>query len=162
MKCPTRGENRLDHVYTNIKQAYRAIPLPHLGLSDHISLLTPAYTPLRRKTSPHKVTIKTWGCIFFSFRIVLQTLSRAYFNIRTWVYTLKLFCPTLSSLLVMTLWTNAYGSSLTRSPGWPARSAHSSETVTLPSGQATELCTALQELNWREESKKQRGSRRRE
>ncbi len=31
VKCSTRGENTLDHVYTNIKHAYRAIPLPHLG-----------------------------------------------------------------------------------------------------------------------------------
>lgn len=39
IKCSTRGENTLDHVYTNIKHAYRAIPLPHLGQSDHLSLL---------------------------------------------------------------------------------------------------------------------------
>ncbi|XP_053532800.1 multivesicular body subunit 12Ba isoform X1 [Ictalurus punctatus] len=49
VKCFTRGENTLDHVYSNIKHAYRAIPLPHLGQSDHLSLLlSPAYTPLRR------------------------------------------------------------------------------------------------------------------
>lgn len=52
VKCPTRGDNTLDRVYTNIKHAYRAIPLPHLGQPDHFSmLLTPAYTPLRRKTT---------------------------------------------------------------------------------------------------------------
>lgn len=47
VKCPTRGKNTLDHVYSNIKHAYPRILLPHLGLSDYISLLlTPAYTPL--------------------------------------------------------------------------------------------------------------------
>ena len=45
-KCATRGKNTLDHVYSNIKHAYRATPLPHLGQSDHLSLfLFPAYTP---------------------------------------------------------------------------------------------------------------------
>lgn len=61
VKRSTRGENILDHVHTNIKHAYRAIPLPHLGQLDHLSLpLTAAYTPLRRKTRSHKATIKTW------------------------------------------------------------------------------------------------------
>ena len=61
VKCPTRGKNTLDHVYTNIKHAYRAIPLPHLGQSDHLSLLlTPAYTPLRRSAPLQTKTITTW------------------------------------------------------------------------------------------------------
>lgn len=61
VRCPTRGENTLDHVYSNIKHAYRAVPLPHLGRSDHLSLLlTPAYTPLSRQTKPTKRTITTW------------------------------------------------------------------------------------------------------
>lgn len=48
-------------MYSNIKHAYRAVLLPHLGLSDHISLLlVPAYTPLRRKTKPTTKTITTW------------------------------------------------------------------------------------------------------
>ena len=51
----------MDHVYTNIKHAYRAIPLPHLGQSDHLSLLlTPAYTPLRRSAPLQTKTITTW------------------------------------------------------------------------------------------------------
>ena len=41
---PTRGKNTLDRLYSNLKKAYRTIPLPHLGRSDHISLLSvPAY-----------------------------------------------------------------------------------------------------------------------
>ena len=43
---PTRGKNTLDLVYTNIKGAYKASPLPHIGLSDHLTvLLEPAYRP---------------------------------------------------------------------------------------------------------------------
>ncbi|KAK2875601.1 hypothetical protein Q8A73_024029 [Channa argus] len=35
---PTRDKNTLDHVYSNIRGAYRAAPRPHFGHSDHISL----------------------------------------------------------------------------------------------------------------------------
>nr|XP_057925471.1 uncharacterized protein LOC131127531 isoform X2 [Doryrhamphus excisus]XP_057925472.1 uncharacterized protein LOC131127531 isoform X2 [Doryrhamphus excisus]XP_057925473.1 uncharacterized protein LOC131127531 isoform X2 [Doryrhamphus excisus] len=60
VKCPTRGANTLDHVCSNIKHGYRATPLPHLGQSDHLSLLlTPAYTPLRRRSRPTKKIITT-------------------------------------------------------------------------------------------------------
>ncbi len=42
--------NTLDRVYYNIKHGYRAVPLPHLGLSDHVSLFhVPAYTSLRKR-----------------------------------------------------------------------------------------------------------------
>lgn len=61
VKCSTRGENTLDHVYSNIKHAYRATPLPHLGQSDHLSLLlSPAYTPLRRSATPTTKTVTIW------------------------------------------------------------------------------------------------------
>ncbi len=61
VKCATRGRNTLDRVYSNIKHGYRAVPLPDLGLSDHVSLfLVPAYTPLRKRMSPTTKTIKTW------------------------------------------------------------------------------------------------------
>jgi hypothetical protein len=39
VKCATRGDNILDKVYSNIKLGYKARPLPHLGQSDHLSLL---------------------------------------------------------------------------------------------------------------------------
>ncbi len=67
VKCATRGSNTLDRVYSNIKHGYRAVPLPHLGLSDHVSLfLVPAYTPLRKRMNPTTKTIKTWpeGALF--------------------------------------------------------------------------------------------------
>ena len=59
--CPTRGQNTLDHVYSNIRDGYKASPLPHLGQSDHLSLFrTPAYRPLIVKTKPSVRNIKTW------------------------------------------------------------------------------------------------------
>ena len=61
VECATRGDKTLDHVYCNIKQAYRVTPLPHLAGSDHLCLsLTPSYTPLRRATKPETMTITTW------------------------------------------------------------------------------------------------------
>ncbi len=58
---PTRGDNTLDCVYTNIQGAYRALPRPHLGLSDHITiLLAPAYRPLLRRIRPTKKTVTVW------------------------------------------------------------------------------------------------------
>ncbi|KAK3509193.1 hypothetical protein QTP70_022967 [Hemibagrus guttatus] len=57
----TRGVNALDLVYANIPGAYRAEPHPHLGYSDHISvLLIPAYRPLVRRTKPVLKQVKTW------------------------------------------------------------------------------------------------------
>ncbi|GAA6231470.1 uncharacterized protein LOC109141784 [Lates japonicus] len=58
---PTRGNNTLDRVYTNKKDAYRAVPRPHLGFSDHISImLVPAYRPLLRHHTPTQRTITVW------------------------------------------------------------------------------------------------------
>lgn len=41
---PTRENNVLDQVYCNIYNAFKASPLPHLGLSNHLAIfLIPAY-----------------------------------------------------------------------------------------------------------------------
>ncbi|XP_070407627.1 uncharacterized protein [Nothobranchius furzeri] len=41
---PTRGDDILDLVYTQEKGAYKAIPLPHIGTSDHLTvMLMPSY-----------------------------------------------------------------------------------------------------------------------
>lgn len=57
----TRGENTLDVVYTNIRGAYRAKPRPHLGYSDHISvMLIPTYRPLSRRSRPARKQVRTW------------------------------------------------------------------------------------------------------
>ncbi|KAK3508958.1 hypothetical protein QTP70_015369, partial [Hemibagrus guttatus] len=57
----TRGVNALDLVYTNIPGAYRAEPRPHLGYSDHISvMLILAYGSLVRRSKPVLKLVKTW------------------------------------------------------------------------------------------------------
>ncbi|CAG5927135.1 unnamed protein product, partial [Menidia menidia] len=49
----TGGENTLDLVYTNIKDAVKAAPHPHLSSSDHLSvMLIPAYRPLLIRAKP--------------------------------------------------------------------------------------------------------------
>ncbi len=41
---PTRGQNTLDHCYTQFKNAYKARSLPAFGKSDHVAIfLTPEY-----------------------------------------------------------------------------------------------------------------------
>ncbi len=57
---PTRGKTVLDQVYTNIRGAYKAIVSPHLGLSDHASLIS-SYRPLISRTKPVITTIKVWS-----------------------------------------------------------------------------------------------------
>ena len=62
VSCPTRGENILDHVYTNIAGAYKATPKPKVGSSDHISLfLTPKYIPLIKRVKPTVKIVKVWS-----------------------------------------------------------------------------------------------------
>lgn len=57
----TRGNNTLDRVYTNRRGAYRAFPLPNLGLSDHISvMLAPSYSPVVKTMKPTQKSITVW------------------------------------------------------------------------------------------------------
>ncbi|KAL0177325.1 hypothetical protein M9458_026219, partial [Cirrhinus mrigala] len=59
--CDTRGNKTLDHVYTNMAEAYTVTPHPHLGQSDHLSLfLIPKYSPLINRVKPSVKTIKVW------------------------------------------------------------------------------------------------------
>ncbi len=58
---PTRGKNTLDFVYTTQRGAYKALPLPHLGASDHITvMLMPAYRPLVKAIKPVHKQIQVW------------------------------------------------------------------------------------------------------
>lgn len=60
VKCATRESSTFDHIYCNIKHAYRAVPQPHIGMSDHLSLhLIPAYTLHIRKSKPITRKINT-------------------------------------------------------------------------------------------------------
>ncbi|XP_076849711.1 uncharacterized protein LOC143497938 [Brachyhypopomus gauderio] len=57
----TRGANTLDLVYTNIPSAYRAEQRSHLAFSDRMCVwLTPAYTPLARRSRPVQKQVRTW------------------------------------------------------------------------------------------------------
>ncbi|KAL0200139.1 hypothetical protein M9458_003326, partial [Cirrhinus mrigala] len=59
--CHTRGNKTLDHVYTNMAEAYTVTPHPHLGQSDHLSLfLIPKYSSLINRVKPSVKTIKVW------------------------------------------------------------------------------------------------------
>ncbi|KAI4877181.1 hypothetical protein NFI96_007309, partial [Prochilodus magdalenae] len=61
VSCTTRGHRTLDKVYTNVANAYKATPLPHLGQSDHLSLfLLPKYTPVIRRVTPATRSVKIW------------------------------------------------------------------------------------------------------
>lgn len=121
VKCLTRGKKILDHVYTNIKHAYRAIALPHLGQSDHLSLLlTPAYTPLNRQTKPIKRTITTWpeNAIHRLQDCFEHTRWNAlYSTMMIWLLSQTQYCPTSSIVWGMLLWKNASGCSQIRNPG---------------------------------------------
>ncbi len=57
MNFATRGNNTLDFVYTTEKNVYKTVPRPHLGHSDHISvMLIPAYRPLLKLAKPVQKT----------------------------------------------------------------------------------------------------------
>ncbi len=59
---PTRGNNILDQVYTNIPGAYKAAASSHLGMSDHIALeMIPAYKPLICRARPTVKTVQVWS-----------------------------------------------------------------------------------------------------
>ncbi|KAK3550119.1 hypothetical protein QTP86_021055, partial [Hemibagrus guttatus] len=61
IKCPTREGNVLDHCYTIISGAYRAVPRAALGQSDHIMVhLIPAYRQKLKLCKPVVRTSKKW------------------------------------------------------------------------------------------------------
>lgn len=59
VSCPTRWDKILDHVYTNMAEAYETLPLPHVEQFDYLSLfLLPKYTPLIKHVN--MCTLKVW------------------------------------------------------------------------------------------------------
>lgn len=57
----TRAVNTLDLAYTNTKKAFEAVPLPHFGSSDHISvMLIHAYRPLLTREKPPVKQVRVW------------------------------------------------------------------------------------------------------
>jgi hypothetical protein len=61
-KCLTREENTLDHCYSTISRAYRAVSHAALGLSDHALIhLIPAYKQKLKISKPAVRTTKNWN-----------------------------------------------------------------------------------------------------
>lgn len=70
----TRGINTLDIVYSNIKNGYRATPIPHFGCSDQVFALHPSiHDPLGRKLNPlqrlseHGLKVPPISCFLIVF-----------------------------------------------------------------------------------------------
>ncbi len=76
---PTWENNTLDFVYTTQRGAYKALPLPHLGASDHITvMLIPAYrlivNPLQSK-----VILGPLRCFDMPWYLCLFQLLKTYY-----------------------------------------------------------------------------------
>ncbi len=60
-RLSNKGNNTLDFAYTTQRGAYKTLPLPHLGASDHITvMLMPAYRPLVKIIKPIHKQIQVW------------------------------------------------------------------------------------------------------
>ncbi len=58
----TRGDRILDHCYTSFWDAYKSLPRPPFGKSDHSSvLLLPAYRQKLKREAPALRTIQCWS-----------------------------------------------------------------------------------------------------
>ena len=61
INCCTRLSNTLDHCYSNFRDAYKALPHPPFGKSDHDSiLLLPFYGQKRKQEAPMLRCIQCW------------------------------------------------------------------------------------------------------
>jgi hypothetical protein len=59
--CSTRAGNTLDHCCSNFCDAYKALPRPPFGKSDHDSiLLLPSYRQKLKQDEHVKITIQCW------------------------------------------------------------------------------------------------------
>ncbi len=62
ISCPTRGQNTLDHCYTQFKNAYKARSLPAFGKSDHDAIfLTPEYKQRIVQKPPVEREVTCWS-----------------------------------------------------------------------------------------------------
>ncbi len=58
----TRGDRILDHCYTSFRDAYKSLPRPPFGKSDHSSiLLLPAYRQKLKREAPALRTVQCWS-----------------------------------------------------------------------------------------------------
>ncbi len=62
ISCPTRGQNTLDHCYTQFKNAKKARSLPAFGKSDHAAIfLTPEYKQRIVQKPPVEREVTRWS-----------------------------------------------------------------------------------------------------
>ncbi|KAI4875864.1 hypothetical protein NFI96_034110, partial [Prochilodus magdalenae] len=60
--CPTRKNRTIDLLYANVRNAYRATPLPPLGKSDHnLVFLQPQYKPLVLRQPTTTRSFRVWS-----------------------------------------------------------------------------------------------------
>lgn len=60
--CPTRQNKILDMCYGNVKDAYKSVPLPPLGASDHNCVhLFPVYRTALKRGKVQSIQIKNWS-----------------------------------------------------------------------------------------------------
>ena len=60
--CATRNDKTIDLCYCNIKNAYKSVPKPPLGSSDHnIVQLLPAYKQLLKTGTVEEKTVTLWN-----------------------------------------------------------------------------------------------------
>ncbi len=58
----TRGDRILDHCYTSFRDAYKSLPRPPFGKSDHSSvLLLPTYRQKLKREAPALRTVQCWS-----------------------------------------------------------------------------------------------------
>jgi len=76
--CPTRNNRTIDLMYANVRNAYRATPLPPLGKSDHnLVYLQPLYTPMVQKQPVTTRTSRRWTP-------EIESALRDCYNITDW------------------------------------------------------------------------------
>ena len=149
MTITTRGNNTLDHVYSNIKHAYRAI-LPHLGQSDPLSLpLFPAYAPSSDQQSQVPESSKLGQrALCPSCRSASSTLSGIASTKETRRNTQRL-CFFTIAVLTTSQYKNGFGFFPNQKP-WMSKEFQLLLTNCNRSFQATRHCTALQEASYKE------------
>ena len=64
VQCATRREKTIDLCYGNIRQAYKAIAKPPIGVSDHNSVfLLPTYCQMLKTQKEQTGSVKSWDLI---------------------------------------------------------------------------------------------------
>ena len=62
VNCKTRGENTLDLLYANVRNAYSCVPLPPVGTSDHTMVrLVPCYLPVVKRVGAITREVQCWS-----------------------------------------------------------------------------------------------------